>query len=118
MITNALKKAIATHIKDNLDTAKVGVGGNSTSPASTDLDVDASGTPTIQVINSSENIIEAKVTVSGSAITGKVLRELGLFKTTSTVPLEREMWARFNFSGIGPFTSTEVVEFFVVMEVE
>lgn len=119
MITNALKKAIATHIKNNLDTAKVGVGGNSTSPASTDLDVDASGTPTIQVINSSENIIEAKVTVSGSAITGKVLRELGLFKTTSTgPPVEREMWARFNFSGIGPFTSTEVVEFFVVMEVE
>lgn len=111
MITNALKKAIATHIKNNLDTAKVGVGGNSTSPASTDLDVDASGTPTIQVINSSENIIEAKVTVEGSAITGKVLRELGLFDGT-------EMWARFNFSGIGPFTNTEIVEFFVVMEVE
>ena len=111
MITNKLKEVLATYIKDNLDGGKVGTGGNSTSPASTTLDVDAGGTPTISVVKTDENIIEVKVTVSGSAITGKVIREMGLFGGS-------DMWARFNFSGVGPFSNTEVVEFFVVMEVE
>lgn len=111
MITNKLKQALATYIKDNLDTGKVGTGGNSTSPASSSLDVDSGATPTISVVKTDENIIEAKVTVSGSAITGKVIRELGLFDGS-------DMWSRFNFEGVGPFSNSEVVEFFVVMEVE
>ena len=44
MITDELKTLIATHIKDNLfDTAKIGLGGNATSPTATDRDCTGRG---------------------------------------------------------------------------
>ena len=40
MITDELKTLVATYIKDNLfDSAKIGLGGNSTNPIADDLDV-------------------------------------------------------------------------------
>lgn len=114
MITDELKTLIATHIKDNLfDTAKIGLGGNATSPTATDLDVPISAPPSLAITKtlSSLNVIEVKVTVSGNDIQGKVIRELGLFNGS-------DMVYRVNFQGVGPFSTTEILELFVLLEVE
>ena len=112
MITDELRTLVATHIKDNLfDTAKVGLGGNSTSPTATDLDVPLTASTTIVKTNSSLNVIEVKVSVAGSAIQGKVIREVGLFNGSDLV-------YRTNFEGVGPFSTTETLELFILLEVE
>jgi len=112
MITDELKTLIATHIKDNLfDTAKIGLGGNATSPTATDLDVPLSASTTLTITNSTLNVIEAKVSVSGSAIQGQVIREVGLFNGSDLV-------YRANFEGVGPFSTTETLELFILLEVE
>jgi hypothetical protein len=112
MITDKLKEEIATYIKDSLfDTAKIGLGGNSTNPVSNDLDVALSVTPTLVKTKSTANVIEAKISISGSVIQGKVIREAGLFNGS-------DMVHRLNFDGVGPFSSTETLEIFVLMEVE
>ena len=112
MITDELKTLIATHIKDNLfDTAKIGLGGNSTSPSATDLDVPLSASTTLTITNSTLNVIEVKVSVAGSAIQGQVIREVGLFNGSDLV-------YRTNFEGVGPFSTTETLELFILLEVE
>ena len=112
MITDELRTLVATHIKDNLfDTAKVGLGGNSTSPTANDLDVPLTASTTIVKTNSSLNVIEVKVSVAGSAIQGKVIREVGLFNGS-------DMVYRTNFEGVGPFSTTETLELFILLEVE
>ncbi len=112
MITDELKTLIATHIKDNLfDTAKIGLGGNATSPTATDLDVPLSASTTLTITNSTLNVIEAKVSVAGSAIQGQVIREVGLFNGSDLV-------YRANFQGVGPFSTTETLELFILLEVE
>ena len=112
MITDELKTLIATHIKDNLfDTAKIGLGGNATSPTATDLDVPVSASTTLTITNSTLNVIEAKVSVAGSAIQGQVIREVGLFNGSDLV-------YRANFQGVGPFSTTETLELFILLEVE
>jgi|TARA_R100001015_G_scaffold17975_1_gene10451 hypothetical protein len=112
MITDELKTLIATHIKDNLfDTAKIGLGGNSTSPTATDLDVPLSASTTLTITNSTLNVIEVKVSVAGSAIQGQVIREVGLFNGSDLV-------YRTNFEGVGPFSTTETLELFILLEVE
>ena len=112
MITDELKTLIATHIKDNLfDTAKIGLGGNATSPTATDLDVPLSASTTLTITNSTLNVIEVKVSVAGSAIQGQVIREVGLFHGSDLV-------YRANFQGVGPFSTTETLELFILLEVE
>ena len=112
MITDELKTLIATHIKDNLfDSAKIGLGGNSTNPTATDLDVPLSVTPSIIITKSDLNVLEVKVSISGSSIQGKVIREVGLFNGS-------DMVYRANFDGVGPFSTTETLELFILLEVE
>tara|TARA_E500000318_G_C3517168_1_gene194849 strand:+ start:70 stop:408 length:339 start_codon:yes stop_codon:yes gene_type:complete len=112
MITDELKTLIATHIKDNLfDSAKIGLGGNSTNPTATDLDVPLSVTPSIVITKSDLNVLEVKVSISGSSIQGKVIREVGLFNGS-------DMVYRANFDGVGPFSTTETLELFILLEVE
>ena len=112
MITDELKTLIATHIKDNLfDTAKIGLGGNATSPTATDLDVPLSASTTLVITNSTLNVIEVKVSVDGQNIQGQVIREVGLFNGSDLV-------YRINFQGIGPFSTTETLELFILLEVE
>lgn len=112
MITDELKTLIANHIKDNLfDSAKIGLGGNSTNPTATDLDVPLSATPSIIITKSDLNILEVKVSISGSSIQGKVIREVGLFNGS-------DMVYRANFDGVGPFSTTETLELFILLEVE
>jgi len=112
MITDELKTLIATHIKDNLfDSAKIGLGGNSTNPTATDLDVPLSVTPSIIITKSDLNVLEVKVSISGTSIQGKVIREVGLFNGS-------DMVYRANFDGVGPFSTTETLELFILLEVE
>ena len=113
MITDKLRNKVAAYIKDNfIDTAKIGQGGNSTNPVVNDLDVALSVSPTInKAIAGTSNVIETKVSVAGSSITGKVVREVGLFDGS-------DMIQRINFSGVGPFASNEDLEIFIIMEVE
>lgn len=120
MITDALKTQMVTHLKDTLfDSAKVGIGGNSTSPSATDLDVPLSATTTITSTISSLNVIEVKVSVDGNNIQGHVIREVGLFRDTGLAsPNDKEMVYRINFDGVGPFSTTETLELFILLEVE
>ena len=113
-----LKEKIGDHIRDTLlstanRSAKVGQGGNSTNPTNNDLDVAlTSASPTLAIASATNsNIIEAKVTVDGTNIQGKVVREVGIFTGS-------DMIQRVNFDGVGPFASNEELEIFIIMEVE
>lgn len=117
MITDKLKTLVATHIKDSLfDSADIGLGGNSTNPTSNALDVPLGLTlnvsnGTVVKTKSDLNVIEVKVSVAGNLIQGKVIRELGLFDGS-------DMVYRINFDGVGPFSTTETLELFILLEVE
>ena len=114
MISDKMKELLATHIKNTLITSgDVGLGGNSTSPSSTQLDVPLGLNITPSVISTNSNTIEVKLSIPGSAsgMAGKVLREAGFFNSTNLL-------SRVNFEGIGPFASNETVEIFFIIEVE
>jgi len=120
MITDELKSLVATHIKDNLfDSADLGLGGNSTNPTATDLDVPL-GLDLIPTVTKSDlNVLEVKVSVGGGSIQGKVIREVGLFRDTGDpAPNDKEMVYRANFDGVGPFSTSETLELFILLEVE
>ena len=120
MITDELRKQLATQIKTILDAgyAQVGLGGNSTSPAATTLDVVSSAGnisfagASAQAENSDENVIQVFVETIGSSITGEVIREMGVFDSSN------KLLGRVNFSGVGPFSSTERLQIFLTLEVE
>lgn len=112
MIVDELKSLVATHIKDNLfDSADIGLGGNATNPTATDLDVPLGLSLTPTVTKSSLNVLEVKVSVAGSTIQGKVIREVGLYNGSTLV-------YRTNFEGVGPISTTETLELFILLEVE
>ena len=112
MITDELKAEIIEHIRASLAVSgEIGFGGNSTSPRATALDVPSGATTTLASKKTNLNVLEIKVTCAGSNITGKVIRELGVFKTSS------EMIARVAFDAIGPITSSETLELFLTLEV-
>ena len=112
MITDNMKSKIATHVVSLISSGKVGIGGNATSPSATGLDVDSGASPSVTIIKSDANVVEAKVSIAGSAITGKVIREVGLLDSSNN------LLSRFNFDGVGPFSSSETLEIFVLLEVE
>tara|TARA_R100001079_G_C4348723_1_gene110134 strand:- start:161 stop:514 length:354 start_codon:yes stop_codon:yes gene_type:complete len=117
MITDKLKTLVATHIKDSLfDSADIGLGGNATNPTSNALDVPLGLTLNVSngglvITNSALNVIEVKVSVAGTSIQGKVIREVALFDGS-------DMVYRTNFDGVGPFSTTETLELFILLEVE
>ena len=115
MITDSTRSKVATDLVTLIaaGSAKIGLGGNSTSPAATDLDVPIDSiTVTLSAIKSDENVIEIKVSVAGSSIAGKVIREVGVFDD------EDNLLVRNNFTGVGPFSSTETLELFIIWEIE
>ena len=126
MMTDKLKEKIADHIRTTLlDGAKVGQGGNSTNHINNDLDVAlTSASPSLAIASATNsNIIEVKVTVDGTNIQGKVVREVGLFHDSDsdgsiTDSGGADMIQRVNFDGVGPFASNEELEIFIIMEVE
>ena len=115
MITDKLKELVATNIQTTINNGKIGQGGNSTSPAATTLDVPLTvSTSTFAAIKSDTNVIEVQAIFQGSSanMTGKVIREFGIFDSSSN------LLARVNFDGVGPFSSNENLEIFLTLEVE
>ena len=114
MITEKLQNLLTTHLASLVNNGKVGLGGNSTFSSQTDLDVPLVATATANATESDANVVEVKLTISGAnaAMTGQVLREVGVFDSSSN------MLFRENFDGIGPFSSNDTVEFFIFLEVE
>jgi hypothetical protein len=115
MIVDKLRELIVDEIQTQVAKADLGLGGNSTNPTATSLDV-ALGLSTSQAAlvesESDLNVIEFKITVSGSDIDGKVIREAGLL-TSGNALLQR-----INFDGIGPIATTDTLEIFILVEVE
>ena len=113
MIVDEGRIAMATYLKTTFTKAKVGLGGNNTSPLSEDLDVPIYSVATLYNSSSDANVIDFKFSVLGSDIAGHTIREIAIFDSTYTT-----MLTRINFDGIGPFASGEEVDFYVTIEVE
>tara|TARA_R110000824_G_scaffold196128_6_gene379174 strand:+ start:3797 stop:4201 length:405 start_codon:yes stop_codon:yes gene_type:complete len=134
MITDEVKRNVALYLKETVKYANVGNGGNSTSPASTALDVPILSNTTISTVNSEsdDTTIDFKATFTGSQLQGNTIREFGLFGifptdaytddmvdvTVSTYTTNEEMAARVNFEGVGPFVASDQIEFIFQLEVE
>lgn len=112
MISNKLKELLAAELKSLINSTQVGFGGNNTSPSQNTLDVPSGFSATVITSDSDINVIEAKVSVAGSLLTGSVIREMGLFDSSSN------LLNRVNFEGVGPFASNETLEIFLIIEVE
>ena len=125
MITDLLRDKIAEYIVSIVNTAAegdVGLGGNSTSPAATALDVPL-GISTSQYVatRSGDNVVEIKIMVEGSNITGKVIREASFGANENDFIGDGNddfMLSRVAFEGVGPFASNEQLEIFLMLEVE
>ena len=114
MITDELREQIATHIIGlvNAGSAKVGLGGNSTSPAATDIDVPSGATINqLSAVKANDTVFQVFVEVVGSQLTGLTIREMGLFDTSGN------MLSRLSFDGISSIPSSDYLQLFVTMEV-
>ena len=72
---------------------------------------------------SDENVIDFKIDILGSnaSIEGRTLREIGIFSgaaTTTPNVSANTMLLRIPFDAIGPFSSSEEIEFFIAVEIE
>jgi len=113
MITEKMREFIATQLNTALTSGSgaVGQGGNSTNPSNNVLDVPLlTGIST--TVSQTGGVIDVKLTVLGSALNGKTIREVGLFNSTP------DMLQRINFDAVGPITNSEILEIFITMEVE
>jgi hypothetical protein len=123
MIVDEGRTLIATHLKTVFTKARIGVGGNSTSPLAEDLDVPIYSVTTTNSASDS-NAIDFKFTITGASIAGYTIRELAIFNgeyenlAGDTIVDYTTMLTRISFDGIGPFASGEDVDFFVTIEVE
>lgn len=118
MILDEMAKELINRVTENLTLkADVGLGGNSNNPTMTDLDVPLGLDITPSVTKTNFNALEFKIQVAGNetAIQGKVIREAGIYKDVSGT---KTLIHRANFGGIGPISSDETLEIFMVMEVE
>jgi len=114
MITDKTRELLTTYLQSIINTSnsKIGFGGNSSSPTQTGLDVPANIPVTTLVTKSDENVLEVKLSIDGSHLTGRVTREAGIFTSTP------ELLQRVNFQGVGPFSSSQTLEIFLLLEVE
>jgi hypothetical protein len=124
MIVDEARTLIATHLKTVFTKARIGLGGNNTSPLSEDLDVPIFNVTTLYNSSSDANVIDFKFSVLGSDIAGHTIREIAIFNgqyinlAGNTILDYTTMLTRINFDGIGPFASGEEVDFYVTIEVE
>ena len=129
MITDLLRDKLANYIVElvvgaNAGTADIGLGGNSTSPAATALDVPlglSSSFSQYTATRSGDNVVEIKMMIEGSNITGKVIREASFGADDSADAFDNGdafMLSRVAFEGVGPFASNEQLEIFLMLEVE
>jgi len=114
LITEKLQNLLATHLTSLVNNGKLGLGGNSTYGSQTDLDVPLVAATSVSATQSDANVVQVKITMNGSSasMTGQVIREVGVFDSSSN------MLFRENFEGIGPFSSNDTLEFFIFLEIE
>jgi|ETNvirenome_6_85_1030632.scaffolds.fasta_scaffold00730_11 hypothetical protein len=113
MIMDKLREDVIAYLKTAFDGGNVGAGGNASNPTATELDVPllaANSSISVSEV-AGGNVMDIKLSVAGSNITGKTLRECGFYDGS-------DLMARFNFDGIGPFSSSDTIEFFLTLEVE
>tara|TARA_R110000737_G_C14547469_1_gene480105 strand:- start:246 stop:587 length:342 start_codon:yes stop_codon:yes gene_type:complete len=113
MIVDAGRILMAAYLKTTFTTAKVGTGGNSTSPLADNLDVPIYNVATTERTSSGSNVVDFKFTITGASLLGNTIRELAIFSADGNT-----MLTRISFDGIGPFNSGEEVDFYVTIEVE
>ena len=134
MITDKTRRKVALFLKDMYTKANVGNGGNATAPNATDLDVPILSTKqTTTNSESNDTTIDFSASISGGNLQGNSFREIGFFsstmpqddqfdelRTTTSYTAETSdvMLARINFDAIGPFTSSDTLNFTFTMEVE
>ena len=143
MITEDAKKKVALFLKEFYTQANVGVGGGSTNPSATALDVPLlSSLIVTENTASDEATIDFKATLSGASVTGQTLREFGIFGelpqddqfdemrlegvqisgTSATdgteATVETIMLGRVNFDGVSSLSATDEIEFVYTVEVE
>jgi hypothetical protein len=134
MITDKTRRKVALFLKDMYTKANVGNGGNATAPNATDLDVPILSTKqTTTNSESNDTTIDFSASISGGNLQGNSIREIGFFsstmpqddqfdelRTTTSYTAETSdvMLARINFDAIGPFTSSDTLNFTFTMEVE
>ena len=114
IVRDARNKIAVNHILATYNRYKIGTGGDSTNPNATDLDSDISGliSAGFAATTSSESTVEFKFTVSGGSYTGNTIKEAGIFDSSGNMLL------RINYEGIGPLTSSDEIEFIIVVEVD
>ncbi len=132
MITDKMKRKVALFLKDMVTKANIGTGGNASFPNSNDLDVPIL-TTLVSTVNSEsdDTTIDFKAIFTGSSLQGNTIREIGLFsdtmpsdtnfdelRTTTSYSADTTMLTRINFDPIGPFSTTDEIEFIFTMEVE
>ena len=104
MITDLLRNKLAAYIVELVDGTPLGI------------------TPSQYVSTlSTDNVIEIKLMVEGSNITGKVIREASFGADDSGDSFDNAdafMLSRVAFEGVGPFASNEQLEIFLMLEVE
>ena len=139
MITEKAKRKVALFLKEFYTEANVGVGGNSSNPNATDLDVPILTTKvTTTNSESSANVIDFTATFTGSQLDGNTVREFGIFGTLpqdtafdemyggtanpatshSNYASEVVMLSRVNFESLGTFSSSDELEITLTVEVE
>ena len=143
MITEDAKKKVALFLKEFYTQANVGVGGGSTNPSATALDVPLlSSLIVTENTASDEATIDFKATLSGASVTGQTLREFGIFGelpqddqfdemrlegvqisgTSATdgteATVETIMLGRVNFDGVSSLSATDEIEFVYTVEGE
>ena len=134
MITDITKRKVTLFLKDMFTKANFGSGGNSTSPNATDLDVPILSTKaTTTNSESDDTTIDFSASIDGASLQGNTIREFGIFSdtmptdtqfdelrtlTSYTTETDDVMLARVNFDALGPFTSSDILDFTFTMEVE
>jgi hypothetical protein len=142
MIVDEAKQKVALFLKNFYQRGNVGAGGNATFPTATDLDVPIlSSNATTSNSLSDDTTIDFTLSINGGNLLGNTVRELGIFSHNMPVddtdfteminegvtPDESgstlatggtSMLARVAFDAIGPFQSTDVLNFTFTVEVE
>jgi len=113
MIVRDARESVRDYIITTYNRYKIGTGGDSTNPNAGDLDSPISSLTAVTGSGaSSESTVEWKFTVQGSSYIGNTIKEVGIFDSSGNMLL------RVNYDGIGPLTSTDEIEFIIVMEVD
>ena len=141
MIVDDAKQKVALFLKNFYNKGNVGTGGNSTFPSATSLDVPVlTSNASVTTSISSDTTIDFLLSLDGGTLEGNTIREIGFFSEnmpvndgdfteminegvspavgSSEATGGASMLARIVFDAIGPFQSTDVLNFTFTMEAE